>query len=348
MSKKQFDPNMIVNQNIQRDGIRFYNADESPFLIYGVWRDGDRYYRMSQSAADLVSEGIASSTDTTAGGRVRFTTDSPYVALHVSLDKIYQYTGMPFTATCGLDVYDGTEYLGTVRPDVDTKSETVEGIFYFAARGMHTVTVNMPLYCAVREIFVGLDGSSVLAAPAPYKYEKPVVFYGSSITNGACASRPGMTYESIMARRLDFNHHNLGFGGLAKGEMAMADYIAGLEMSAFVLDYDYNAPNPEHLAATHEPFFKRIRASHPDIPILLVSGPRIGKGAGRDARKAVIKATYDNAVAAGDKNVYILYGDSFFGNIGRDFTVDGTHPTDLGFWKMAESIAPTLKAMLEG
>ena len=346
MSVKQFDPNMILNQNIQRSGIRFYNADEPCFKIYGVWRDGDRYYRMSQSAADLVSEGISSSADTTAGGRVRFATDSPYVALHVELDKLYQYTGMAYTGTCGLDLYDGNEYLGTLRPDVDTKSNTVEGIVYFPERGSHTVTVNLPLYCAVRDIFIGLDGAATVAPAAPYKHEKPIVFYGSSITNGACASRPGLTYESLMARELDFNHHNLGFGGLAKGEMAMANYIAGLEMSAFVLDYDHNAPSPEHLLATHEPFFKRIRESHPDIPILLISGPRLKNNADREARKAAIRRTYDNAVAAGDKNVYILYGDSFFDEIGWNFTVDGTHPTDLGFWFMAKGVAPTIKAML--
>lgn len=348
MSEKQFDQNMIVSPNIQRDGIKFYNADDPGFKMYGVWRDGDRYFRIRQSAADLVSPGISASADTTAGGRVRFSTDSPYVALHVALDKLYQYTGMAYTATCGLDVYDGNEFVGTVRPNVDTKSEIVEGIFYFENHGTHNVTVNLPLYCAVRDIFIGLDGGSSVTEPAPYKHEKPVVFYGSSITNGACASRPGLTYEAMIARELDFNHHNLGFGGLAKGEMAMADYIAGLEMSAFVMDYDHNAPNTEHLLATHEPFFKRIRESHPDIPILFISGPRLKSGADREARKDAIRRTYDNAVAAGDKNVYILYGDSFFDEIGWNFTVEGTHPNDLGFWFMAKGIAPVIKTMLEG
>ena len=348
MSKKQFDPNMLVNPRIEREGMKFYSIDDEPFRIYGVWRDGDRYSRIPRHTAEGVSVGVGESSSNTAGGRVRFTTDSPYVAIHARLADLYQFTSMAFTGTCGLDVYDGTSYVGTVRPSVETMSETLEEIFYLRGKGQHTVTVNLPLYCATCELFIGLDGSASLCAPEEYKYERPVVFYGSSITNGACASRPGMTYEAIMARELDFNHHNLGFGGLAKGEAAMAEYIASLDMSAFVLDYDYNAPNPAHLAETHERFFRTVRAAHPKTPILLVTGPRFKYSADREERKAIIKATYDRAVSDGDSNVYILFGDSFFGDVAGDFTSDGTHPTDLGFWCMAHAMAPTLKKMLEG
>ena len=346
MSKKQFDSNMLVNPKIDRKGMKFYSVDDEPFSVEGMWRDGDRYYRMPKDVAMTVSEGVGSNCENTAGGRVRFVTDSPYVAIHAELAGLYQFTSMAFTGTCGLDVYEDGVYRGTVRPSVETLAETVEEIFYFSDRRMRTVTVNMPLYCATRELVIGLDGGSRVEAPAPYSVAHPVVYYGSSITNGACASRPGMSYEAILSRRLDIDHHNLGFGGLAKGEREMAEYIAGLEMSAFVLDYDHNAPNPEHLENTHEAFFRIIREKHPDLPILMISGPRLRQSDEKEERKAVIKRTYDRAVLSGDKNVYLLFGDSFFPGVEGDFTADGTHPTDLGFWCMANAIEPTLRKML--
>ena len=148
---------------------------------------------------------------------------------------------------------------------------------------------------------------------------------------------------------LDMNFINLGFGGLAKGEAAMAEYIASLDMAAFVYDYDFNAPTVEHLTATHEPFFKIIREKNPTLPIIMFSRPcsfRTGE-ADTAARFAVVKQTYDNAKAAGDENVYILNGLDFFPEYGPECTVDGTHPNDFGYRFMAEKISATLKKILD-
>jgi len=119
-------------------------------------------------------------------------------------------------------------------------------------------------------------------------------------------------------------------------------------MSIFVLDYDHNAWTLEHLAATHETFFKRVRESHPDIPIIIISRPNDCPSAAD--RFAIIKDTYENAKANGDENVYLINGMEFFGG-DRDFTVDCVHPTDLGFYFMAkrisEELRPLVNALLE-
>ena len=115
-------------------------------------------------------------------------------------------------------------------------------------------------------------------------------------------------------------------------------------MSAFVYDYDHNAPNVDHLLKTHEPMFRAIRVKNPTLPIIILSRPNICAEA--DARFEVIKATYDNARAAGDENVYLLRGTDFFGENALDFTIDGTHPSDLGYYFMAEGIAPLLAKIL--
>ena len=140
---------------------------------------------------------------------------------------------------------------------------------------------------------------------------------------------------------------SLGFSGSAKGEPAMAEAIAELDLAAFVYDYDYNAPNPEHLAKTHEKFFQIIRAKHPDLPVVILS--KINGPTSRDTikRRDIIRKTYENAVAKGDKNVYFLDGCKFFGDVDRyECTVDGTHPNDLGFYRMYQGVLPTLQKIL--
>lgn len=128
----------------------------------------------------------------------------------------------------------------------------------------------------------------------------------------------------------------------------MAEYIATLPMSAFVMDYDYNAPDVRHLQKTHEPFFKTIRNAHPTLPVLMVSRPEANRNAENRKRFAVIRRTYENALNSGDKNVYFLDGSTFFADSPYDDpTVDGIHPTDYGFYLMAKGMEETLRKMLK-
>ena len=140
---------------------------------------------------------------------------------------------------------------------------------------------------------------------------------------------------------------NLGFSGSAKGEPLMAETIAKMEMSAFVLDYDHNAPNPEHLQATHENFFKVIRAAQPELPIIMITKPAPVPLRSTPVRKEIIRTTYQNAVAAGDRNVWFIDGEALLGTEDRDAcTVDGTHPNDIGNLRMADGIEPILRQAL--
>ena len=139
---------------------------------------------------------------------------------------------------------------------------------------------------------------------------------------------------------------NLGFSGNAKGEDSITEYMANLDMSVFVLDYDHNAPSAEHLEATHEKVYKAIRAKHPDIPIIIASAvPELGWTRElQKKRRDIIYATYKNAVEAGDKNVYFLNGEEFFSKeITFDYcTVDGCHPNDVGMLMMAKGFERVL------
>jgi hypothetical protein len=129
----------------------------------------------------------------------------------------------------------------------------------------------------------------------------------------------------------------------------MADYINTLDFSLFVYDYDHNAPTVEHLKSTHEPFYKKIREKNPLVPIVMITRPTATFDEDACARRDIVKKTYENAIANGDKNVYFIDGESFF----KDFDdkeicfVDTIHPTDLGFYKMAEVIEPIIKKALK-
>ena len=155
--------------------------------------------------------------------------------------------------------------------------------------------------------------------------------------------------EAIKLVGLDFDYVNLGFSGNCRAEDEMADYINSLDFSVFVYDYDHNAPNPEFLEKTHEMFFKKIRAAHPTTPVIMISRPTADFDSDARTRRDIIKKTYENARENRDENVYFVDGELFF----KDFYdknvcfTDTIHPTDLGFFKMAELIEPAIKDALE-
>ena len=345
---KQYDVNMIVETKLGSYDVDFYDAEAEPFRLYGVWREGETLCRVPKAVAETVSEGIFNRRITTSGGRVRFITDSPFIAIRAEYNACEHIDLTALSCTVGFDLYADGVYATTYRYLPEFDKELI-GLKDFGDRKERLLTLNMPTHSSIKKLYIGVSKDAIIKRAPDYKYEKPVVFYGSSITNGSCASRPGMIYENQISRKLDMNYHNLGFGGLAKGEPQMAEYIAGLDMSVFVMDYDHNAPTPEHLLATHEPFFKTVRKKHPDLPIIMITRPTVCNiPAETEERFNIVKRTYDNARAAGDRNVYLINGLDFFGELGNECAVDGVHPTDMGFYLMANRIAEELKPLLEG
>jgi len=221
---------------------------------------------------------------------------------------------------------------------------------YFPDDAWRQVTINFPLYNRVDALYIGLEGSASVDQGAGYAFAKPVLYYGSSITQGGCASRPGNSYQAIISRRWNCDFINLGFSGSARGETVMADYIASLDISAFVSDYDHNAPDADHLAATHSNFIRIIRQKQPLLPIILVSKPDFDQAPPENIRRRdIIYATYMQAINAGDRHIYFVDGQSLFGSEYRDCcTVDGCHPNDAGFVRMAEVIGQAVGKVLIG
>lgn len=347
MDFTKIDKNMKVETKIEREGLRFYDVDETPFKIHGVFREGDKYVRMPKAIAEPISEGIAWLHAVSSGGRVRFVTDSPYIALKVQISGISEFSFFSVTGIMGCDIYSGKRYFGTIIPPIDTTTE-YENVIDIPDPAEREYTINMPIYASTHKIYIGIKEGCTLKPANDYKITKPVVFYGSSVTQGGCASRPGNTYPSQISRALDCDFINLGFAGSAKGEEEVAHYIAGLDMTALFYDYDYNAPSLDHYKKTHERFFKIIREAQPELPIIMTTRPKVHLKGDEIKRVDVMLNTYNNAVEAGDKNVYFIKGqDLLIDMLGETALVENCHPNDAGFASMAYVMSNKLKEILK-
>lgn len=284
------------------------------------------------------------------GARVAFKTDSPSFTVKVSLKTLSVDVGMSIYACQSAQVMLGERenalHLGVVNPP-DYNTKIFEKTFEKSSE-LEQITIYFPRNEQIETIEITVEDGAMVTEPTPYKYPNPVVFYGSSITEGGCSCNSTNAYNAILSRWLDFDFYNFGFSGNARGELVVADYINTIDMGAFVYDYDHNAPTVEHLANTHKPFFDRIREAHPNIPILMMTRPAEVYNNDMKARRDIVKATYNAAVAAGDKNVYFIDGETFYGETDRNLcSVDNCHPNDLGFFRMANTIRPVLKEMLD-
>lgn len=335
---------------VREPDIRFYDVRETPFSIYGLYRPETEpvFKRLPDQVAKNVSETVEQLYANTSGGRVRFSTDSRYVAIHAEMPYIANRSIMSLLCSAGFDIYiqeGGKEvYWSSYRPPVDM-TDGYENIVYFPDRRHREITLYFPLYNEVNQLFVGLEKDASVGKGAEYRISSPVIYYGSSITQGASASRPGMCYEAIISRKLNCDFRNFGFAAGAKGERAIAEYLASLPCSAFVCDYDYNAPSPEHLEQTHQEFYRILRSGLKEVPILILSRPVTGYDNPENRRRRdIIYHTCHNAWENGDDRVYFIDGYSLFGADGmEDCIADGIHPNDLGFYRMAGTIAKVLE-----
>ena len=354
MNIEDIDKNFQLPK-IEEENVCWKDAKFLPFAIYGVFYDEQNgcYRRMPKDVAEKVSEGVCLLSEHTAGGRVRFVTDSQYVAIKCVIPRTGLAWHMTVLNEFGFSLYADNEFCGVFGPGdiaslVNGKGDfAFLGIKKFQDRKKRELDLYFPMYNGVKELFIGTQEGSFLTAAPNYEQEKRIVFYGSSITQGGCSSRPGNDYVALLGRWLNCDILNLGFSGNAKGELAMAEYIAGLNPDIFVMDYDHNSETAETLAATHYPFYEIIRRLCPFTSIIMISRPDNWWGETKD-RRDVIKLSYQKAKSSGDEKVAFIDGSKLFGKFNRDAcTVDGTHPNDYGFYCMAKGVLPTLKKILK-
>ncbi|MBQ9859719.1 MAG: SGNH/GDSL hydrolase family protein [Clostridia bacterium] len=353
MNIANLDKILNVVTVVDRPGLTWMDAAEEPFVTYGAVSKNP-YLRLPDNVAAATSKGVHELSKNTSGIRLRFRTDSPYIALRVKWSSQCRMPHMAYAGISGFDLYTenvGRQfYVHTMLPSIEADSGyescvDTDGV-------MRDYVLNFPLYNPVEQLYIGVQEGCQFEKPATYANTAPVVFYGSSITQGGCASRPGNSYQNMLSRRLNMDYVNLGFSGNGMAEPIICEYMAGLAMAAFVSDYDYNAETVEYLRDTHYRLYETIREKHPDLPYIMMTKPDyedFDKEAVHlnDQRRAVIMESYVRAIEAGDRNVYFVDGATLFGDDQSDScTVDNTHPNDLGFFRMYRALCPVLERIL--
>lgn len=316
------------------------------------------YDRLPAEAEGKVTDAVWNLSHHSAGLSVRFVTDSPQISARWSLrsDRL-DMTHMPATGVSGLDLYakggDGEfHWLAVGRPEKASGNETalVSGL----PAGMHEYILYLPLYNGTESLEVGINpGTTLSKAPAyPANRAKPILFWGTSILHGGCASRPGMAYPSIIGRHMQRPTINLGFSGNGKMDPELVKLIAVLDVAMYVIDC---APNmgPDLITERTDPLVHTLRDAHPDTPIVLVENIVYQqswfidrKGKSYKDKNAALFAAYQRLLGEGVKNLYYIPGDDLLGH-DSEATVDGTHPTDVGFLRMTGVIEPVLRRILE-
>lgn len=320
-----------------------------------AFADADRksyFDRLPAEADGKVTPAVWSLSRDSAGLMFRFRTDATTIYAHYKVTKaLLAMPHMPATGVSGLDLYarDAAgrwRWVQVVRPATqEMKVRVAEGL----DAGEREYALYLPLYNGVEFLSVGVPEGRKFEGLRPRP--KPVVFYGTSITHGACASRPGMVHTGILGRRLDVPVVNLGFSGNGRMDKTVGDFLVRIDAAAYVIDC---LPNMGAKDVTEKcgPLVKQLRAAHPDTPIILVEDRRntdswiiASRRKHHDDNHAALKAAYEQLVKEGVKGLSYVPGDRLYGDDAEGAT-DGSHASDLGFFRQADVFEPFLMKAL--
>lgn len=326
---------------------------DARLVVSGLpWFDEDKpvLRRLPARLKDTFRPPVWSLAQQPSGGRIRFRTDSPKIAIDAQNPDTSTMHHMTTIGQSGFDLYVNGEFLNSAWPDKTgkiTKEWTVG-----AKREMRDLTIYLPLYkgVAVKEII--LDKDAKVEAPAPFALPRPVVYYGSSITQGGCAENPGLSCQAIVSRWLNVDFVNLGFSGNGIGEPEVAKALAEIDASCYVLDYWAN-PSPEVFKQTLPGFIDTLRAKHPKTPIL-IPGPyyfpaeaaSAGTKARQDEKRNIAREFVESRRKVGDANIGYVDGLEMLSREHADGLVDGVHANSIGFYFCAKGLEPHLRRVL--
>ena len=341
----------------EANDVRWVEATELGLEGKGWTETAHPYDRLPAKAEGVVRPDVWGLAQNSAGLCAHFTSDARTIRARWTLRSAsLAMNHMPATGVSGLDLYcrlpgESTwHWLGVGRPENQTNEAVLaDGL----PEGTREFLLYLPLYNGVESVTVGVPVGATLepAPPRPPDRSRPICCYGTSITQGGCASRPGMVYTALLGRWLDRPVINLGFSGNALSEPEMAALLAELDPCVYVLDALPNM-SPEMVTKRIGPFVRTLRAAHPETPIVLVENIEYqnaavvpGSRQAYQSKNAALHAVYEGLLGEGVTGLSYVPGDPLLGSDGEG-TVDGTHATDLGFMRMAEALRPLLEAAL--
>jgi hypothetical protein len=350
-----------VTPHATEDGVAWHRAHDIGVEGQG-WVDTEAPFdRLPVRAKESVRAAVWGLSKHSAGLCVRFVTDATEIHARWTLTSPrLEMNHMPATGVSGLDLYASTSttektggrlrWLAVGRPTAKENSvRLVSGIL----KGPREFMLYLPLYNGVESVEIGVPKSATIRKPAARKSGlKPIVFYGTSITQGGCASRPGMVHTGILGRWLDAPVINLGFSGNGRMEAEVATLMAELDASVFVIDCLPNISAGDVSSRTG-PLVEILRKAHPTTPIVLVEDRSYADSFFLESKRqrnltsrVALKTIFDRLKTEGDGNLYYISGEDLIGDDGEG-TVDSSHPTDLGFFRQSEAFLKVLQPILE-
>jgi lysophospholipase L1-like esterase len=321
------------------------------------WQETARYFdRLPAKAKNLVRPAVWNLSRHSAGMLCRFETDATTIHTRYELlSASVAMAHMPATGVSGIDLYvrdpQGLQrWVGVTRPTAKKVEATLAKNLDPSVNGLREFAIYLPLYNGIESLEIGVPEGATLKSLSP-REEKPLVFYGTSIMHGACASRPGMSITGIVGRRLNRPVINLGFSGNGRMEAEVAHLLAELDAKVYLIDCLPNI-NGQQVAERTEPLVHILRKARPKTPIVLVedrtySNAHIFKSSRtrHAASRAALAKAYKNLQNEGVKNVHYLAGDLLLSN-DSEATTDGSHPSDLGMAQYADAYQTILEKIL--
>ena len=346
--------------------IKWWNpANETQSVIEGQgWSDGlkNPYDRLPAKAEQVVREPVWNLSRHAAGLVLRFSSNAEQIIVRYTVNGNYAMNHMPSTGVSGVDLYafDTNKQWAWCRAQRDF-SDTITYDFQGLkpdnkVSGGTEYHLFLPLYNSVKWLEIGVNEANTLD-PIPVREEKPIVVYGTSIAHGACASRPGMAWTSILSRMLDHPLINLAFSGNGRLEPEVIELVAEIDAKLYVLDCLPNLtsetqyPDQELRRRVLEAV-RQLKSARPGVPILLVEHAGYTDGSIQTDRRTayqrvnrVQKAAYDELREDGIKGLYYLSNEQI--NLQMDDMVDGTHPNDLGMMHYAEAYEQAVRKIMD-
>lgn len=353
----KYDRRMAVEATVVTSDVKWIDGRLLP-MEGRAFDDVEHYYdRLPANVTTNVNRGVRNMKRHTTGMQFRFATDSRKLVFRwVPCFTRLSMDHMPSTGVSGIDVYRFDEVRGKwLYVKTGRISKPGGASLELDWTPGTPCLVNLPLYNGIKEFLLGIETNSVVSALGPRKsgVDKPVVFYGTSITHGGCASRPGMSFVNIIGRELDVPVVNLGFSGSGAMEYEMSEHLARIDASCYVLDCLHNMGISSDLPRkgrnvdeNYEPFIRNLRAKRPNVPIVMAEmcdvycdGPK--------SKDIFTRELYKKLKAEGWDNLVYLPKDGMYP---KDFegTVDGAHPNDLGMTYLAESYGKAVAQALSG
>lgn len=309
------------------------------------------YHRVDTAIYKKMPQKVKSLFTNSAGIAIAFTTNSSSIAAKWSVKNGKGLPNMPDINSMGLDLYikkGGTwRNAGIGRPEGSYSEQMI-------ATNMDTLAkeclLYLPTYDEITSLEIGVDKSSFIK-PSASPFEGKYVIYGSSITQGASASRAGLAYPARMARATGLNFINLGLSGNGKMEAPVIEMLGDIACDAYIMDCIAN-PSPEEILERAPYAIRYLRKKHPETPIIFIQS--VVREKGLFDEKVRLKNKQQNEAIERVFNelrkeqiplLYLIKENNFLGS-DNEGTIDGVHPNDIGFDRMIRVIQPAILSIL--